>query len=210
MSIFAGALTDRFDKKKTMLVCDLLAAACNSESKGRSDCFGHCNFICRNRDDYRKLDCICFTKTKEQNTCHLRNHAFFNGDRELHARCFRQPFMWCLGQVIGWVLVPVMSANYDVVFRNTVPVELQGRVYACRNSLQFFTIPIGLFMGGFLVDEVCEPFMEIQKNNDFFTFLFGQGKGSGAAVAMFIFGVIGSLFCLVVGMKLNQYSYSDD
>ena len=123
---------------------------------------------------------------------------------------FRQPFMWCLGQVIGWVLVPVMSANYDVVFRNTVPVELQGRVYACRNSLQFFTIPIGLFMGGFLVDEVCEPFMEIQKNNDFFTFLFGQGKGSGAAVAMFIFGVIGSLFCLVVGMKLNQYSYSDD
>lgn len=118
--------------------------------------------------------------------------------------------MWCLGQVIGWVLVPVMSANYDVVFRNTVPVELQGRVYACRNSLQFFTIPIGLFMGGFLVDEVCEPFMEIQKNNDFFTFLFGQGKGSGAAVAMFIFGVIGSLFCLVVGMKLNQYSYSDD
>ena len=26
MSIFAGALSDRFDKKKTMLVCDLLAA----------------------------------------------------------------------------------------------------------------------------------------------------------------------------------------
>lgn len=28
MSIFAGALTDRFDKKRTMLVCDLLAAVC--------------------------------------------------------------------------------------------------------------------------------------------------------------------------------------
>ena len=28
MSIFAGALSDRFDKKKTMLVCDLLAALC--------------------------------------------------------------------------------------------------------------------------------------------------------------------------------------
>ena len=28
MSIFAGALTDRFDKKKTMLVCDLLAVMC--------------------------------------------------------------------------------------------------------------------------------------------------------------------------------------
>ena len=26
MSIFAGAITDKFDKKKTMLICDLLAA----------------------------------------------------------------------------------------------------------------------------------------------------------------------------------------
>ena len=29
MSIFAGALTDRFDKKKTMLVCDVLAVMCS-------------------------------------------------------------------------------------------------------------------------------------------------------------------------------------
>ena len=28
MSIFAGALTDRFDKKKTMLICDILAVLC--------------------------------------------------------------------------------------------------------------------------------------------------------------------------------------
>ena len=43
--------------------------------------------------------------------------------------------------------------------RNLGPLELQGRVYACRNTLQFFTIPIGLFLGGFLVDRVCEPYM---------------------------------------------------
>ena len=28
MSIFAGAITDRFDKKRTMLACDTFAAAC--------------------------------------------------------------------------------------------------------------------------------------------------------------------------------------
>ena len=28
MSIFAGALSDRWDKKKTMLICDTLAAFC--------------------------------------------------------------------------------------------------------------------------------------------------------------------------------------
>ena len=62
----------------------------------------------------------------------------------------RNPVIWCAGQFLGWFLVPVMSANQNVIMRNTVPVELQGRVYACRNTLQFFTIPIGLALGGFL------------------------------------------------------------
>ena len=52
----------------------------------------------------------------------------------------REPVLWYLGQIIGWILVPVMSANLDVILRSSIPVELQGRVYACRNTLQFFTI----------------------------------------------------------------------
>jgi len=59
----------------------------------------------------------------------------------------REPVIWCMGQIIGWVLVPIMSANLDVILRNSIPVALQGRVYACRNTFQFFTIPIGLFWG---------------------------------------------------------------
>lgn len=61
----------------------------------------------------------------------------------------REPVTWCIGQFIGWMLVPLMSANLDVINRSTIPAHLQGRVYACRNTLQFFTIPIGLFIGGF-------------------------------------------------------------
>ena len=64
----------------------------------------------------------------------------------------RQPVLWCVGQMIGWALVPVMSANLDVVLRTQIPAEMQGRVYSCRNTLQFFTIPIGFFFGGFAVD----------------------------------------------------------
>ena len=67
----------------------------------------------------------------------------------------RSPVIWCIGQIIGWILVPVMGANQNVIMRNSIPVELQGRVYACRNTLQFFTIPIGLTLGGFMVDEIC-------------------------------------------------------
>ena len=122
----------------------------------------------------------------------------------------REPWLWCVGQVIGWVLVPVMSANYDVIFRNSVPVELQGRVYACRNALQFFTIPIGLFLGGFLVDEIFEPYMQLLTNNEMITFLFGKGKGSGAALTMFVLGMIGSFYCLIMGTKMKRYTYHDN
>jgi len=121
----------------------------------------------------------------------------------------REPVLWYLGQIIGWILVPVMSANLDVILRSSIPVELQGRVYACRNTLQFFTIPIGLFLGGFMVDNVCEPFMAGYGNQTVLKILFGTGKGSGAALMMFLLGLSGSLICLITGRKLKRYHYSE-
>lgn len=122
----------------------------------------------------------------------------------------REPFVWCIGQIIGWILVPIMSANLDVILRSTIPVELQGRVYACRNTLQFFTIPIGLFLGGFMVDNVCEPFMSVFGDLSILKTLFGIGKGSGAALMMFILGVSGSIICITTGKKLKKYQYNDN
>ena len=122
----------------------------------------------------------------------------------------RNPILWCIGQVIGWILVPVMSANQNVIMRNSIPVELQGRVYACRNTLQFFTIPIGLALGGFMVDHVCEPFMSANQSNKWLTMLFGRGKGSGAAVMMFLLGVAGIAWCVFTGHRLSRYRYTDE
>ncbi len=119
----------------------------------------------------------------------------------------REPVLWCIGQVIGWILVPVMSANLDVILRTSIPVELQGRVYACRNTLQFFTIPIGLFLGGFMVDNICEPFMGKYGGISILKTLFGTGKGSGAALMMFVLGVAGCVICIVTGRKLKKYQY---
>jgi MFS family permease len=122
----------------------------------------------------------------------------------------REPFIWCIGQIIGWILVPIMSANLDVILRNSIPVDLQGRVYACRNTFQFFTIPIGLFWGGFMVDKVCEPFMKTHESSYVLTFLFGSGKGSGAALMMLILGVVGSILCIATGSRLKKYHYIED
>lgn len=104
--------------------------------------------------------------------------------------------VWCIGAVLGWIVIPLMSANYDVIFRTNVPKEMQGRVYSVRNTLQFFTIPVGYFLGGFLVDSVFEPFMEsaeIPVLRD----IFGSGKGSGAALLFFVIGIAGVAVCLI-------------
>lgn len=121
----------------------------------------------------------------------------------------REPVLWCIGQIIGWFLVPVMNANLDVILRTAIPVELQGRVYACRNTFQFFTIPIGLFLGGFMVDKVCEPVMSSYGDLSVLKTLFGTGRGSGAALMMFILGVSGSLICIITGRKLKKYQYNE-
>ncbi len=117
----------------------------------------------------------------------------------------RTPLIWCLGAVLGWLLIPLMNANMDVIFRSTIPADLQGRVYSCRNTLQFFTIPVGYFLGGLLVDRVFEPLMANASPESALVFLFGAGKGSGAAAMFFVLGAAGVLVCLGFYWGLRRF-----
>ena len=108
----------------------------------------------------------------------------------------RTPLVWCLGGFLGWIFIPLMSTNLDAILRLHVPLEMQGRVYSVRNSLQFFTIPIGYFLGGFLVDQVFEPVMAAQSRGSLLVKLFGCGKGSGAAFLFLILAFAGIGVCL--------------
>ena len=105
--------------------------------------------------------------------------------------------VWCIGAVLGWISIPLMNANLDVLLRTNIPIEMQGRVYAARNTLQFFTIPVGYLLGGILVDQVFEPFMALQKGGSILQTFFGQGKGSGAALLFFVIAFIGVITCLI-------------
>ena len=105
--------------------------------------------------------------------------------------------VWCLGAFLGWIAIPLMSTNLEAIFRLTIPAEIQGRVFAARNTFQFFTIPVGYFLGGLLVDWVFEPFMEAQNTGGMFTVLFGIGKGSGAACFFFVLWIVGIAECLL-------------
>lgn len=103
----------------------------------------------------------------------------------------RNVWVWCGAEFLGWILIPLMSTNLDAIMRENVPVEIQGRVFSARNILQFFTIPVGYFFGGFFVDKVYEPFMSTQKSGSFFIKMFGSGKGSGAAFFFFTITFLG-------------------
>lgn len=108
----------------------------------------------------------------------------------------KTPLIWCIGGFLGWIFIPLMSTNLDAIMRLHVPEEMHGRVYSVRNSLQFFTIPIGYFLGGFLVDSVFEPIMAGQKGDRILAKLFGSGKGSGAALLFFVLAFAGIGVCL--------------
>lgn len=108
----------------------------------------------------------------------------------------RTPLIWCIGGFLGWIGIPLMNTNLDAILRLHVPEGMQGRVYSVRNSLQFFTIPVGYLLGGLLVDQVFEPFMASQEQNSIFRLLFGAGKGSGAALLFFVIAFAGIGVCL--------------
>lgn len=109
----------------------------------------------------------------------------------------RGPGVWCLGAVLGWLLIPVMNANMSALLRLRIPVEMQGRVYAARNTLQFFTIPVGYLLGGVLVDRACEPLMARLGPDSLLAALLGTGKGSGAALLFLFIALAGTAVCLV-------------
>ena len=106
-------------------------------------------------------------------------------------------FVWCLGAFLGWIAIPLMNANLEAVNRLNIPMEIQGRVFAARNSFQFFTIPVGYFLGGILIDKVFEPVMAMQAADSLSVRLFGSGKGSGAAFLFAILWVMGIVVCLL-------------
>ncbi|MCL2002856.1 MAG: MFS transporter [Oscillospiraceae bacterium] len=108
--------------------------------------------------------------------------------------------LWMFFAFAGNLPLPFLAANLTAIMRTKVPVEMQGRVFSARDTIQYSTIPIGLLLGGLLADHVFEPFMAtISPIQRALSLAFGAGKGSGIAVMFFMVGVIGcmaSFICL--------------
>lgn len=108
--------------------------------------------------------------------------------------------LWMIAAFLSNLPMPFLNANLTAIMRTKVPIEMQGRVFSARDTIQYSTIPVGLFLGGVLADNVFEPFMATASPiQGVLSTLFGTGKGSGIAVIFFIVGVVGcvsSFVCL--------------
>jgi len=111
------------------------------------------------------------------------------------------PF-WIAAAFASYVPVAILGANLTAVMRTHVPIEMQGRVFSAKDTVQNCTIPLGLFLGGVLADHVFEPFMAVASPiQQALTFVFGTGKGSGIAVIFFIIGISGFITSLIALKK---------
>lgn len=100
--------------------------------------------------------------------------------------------IWCAGAALGWLFILIMNANLGALMCSAIPMELQKRIYAMHNSLQFFTIPLGCLLDGALMDNVFEPLMA----RHLLVALFDSEKGAGATFTFFLLAIAGVAVCL--------------
>ena len=103
------------------------------------------------------------------------------------------PLAWAVCGFLSNIPIVFLNANLTALMRSYVPIEVQGRVFSARDTLQYTTIPFGLLLGGFLADHVFEPMMAAASPvQAVLAPFFGTGKGAGIAVMFFLVGVIGT------------------
>lgn len=103
-------------------------------------------------------------------------------------------WLWCIAGLAASFPIPFIQAGQNTILYRVVPQHMQGRLFAVRNFSQFSTIPIGIFLGGYLADHVFETFMAsahagallLQK-------IVGTGAGSGMAVMFLCTGILGTI-----------------
>ena len=43
----------------------------------------------------------------------------------------RTPLIWCIGGFLGWIAIPLMNTNLDVILRTRIPWKCRGEYILC-------------------------------------------------------------------------------
>ncbi len=129
--------------------------------------------------------------------------SFLLGDIVMGAG--RNVIVWAFAGFAASFPIAFINAGQMTILYQSVPEEIQGRIFAVRNALQFSTIPLGILLGGFLADYVFEPFMMAENPiAEILRIIVGNAPGSGMAVMFLCTGVTGALFSFISYKQLER------
>ncbi|MBD5466533.1 MAG: MFS transporter, partial [Lachnospiraceae bacterium] len=101
-------------------------------------------------------------------------------------------FWWSAAAIAASLPIPFVMANQNTILYRKIPVDMQGRVFAVRNAIQYSTIPIGIILGGYLADYVFEPYMSSgNRLAGMLKTIVGDSAGSGMAAMFLCTGICG-------------------
>lgn len=115
----------------------------------------------------------------------------------------KNAFFWSVAAIAASIPIPFIFANQNVILYKKIPENMQGRVFAVRNAIQYSTIPIGIILGGYLADHVFEPFMSSESGlAELLKQIVGNGPGSGMAAMFLCTGICG--FAVSIASCMNR------
>ena len=122
----------------------------------------------------------------------------------------RNYYIWTIAVFGGNLMIPMLTANVEYIMRTRIPIELQGRVFAARNTMQYTSIPIGNLLGGLLADRIFIPYSNSSTFRRLFGSLVGEGGGSGFGLLYLSIAAIGLSGCLIFRHNRDFHSLDEE
>jgi MFS family permease len=110
-----------------------------------------------------------------------------------------RPSVWLVGVgvILWYVMIPIMNACSNTIWRAKTPPDVQGRVFSVRRMIAQFTVPIGDFSAGPLADFVFNPLMVVGGPlAGSVGQVIGTGPGRGIALMFLVFALVPGLATL--------------
>lgn len=141
---------------------------------------------------------ITFTKTKKKKKTIMFGGILLAFLGIMSFGIVRNPVLWCIVVFIGCFGMPFYFTYESAIMRLSVPIEMQGRIFALKEMITQVLAPIGYLLGALLADYIFEPFMQTGGSlKKVFEKIVGTGPGSGMGLLFVIAGIVGIIMTLV-------------